>query len=358
MDASKAAQASLTSADNASAIEVELLQLQLEQAQEELDAAYERLAQGALPGSGRRADAHADTLSVLDTVEVPPHRHLHVDLRNVRLGARRWNHLDVRLLEHHGRPGLAYFSRGANDEPLSVWRPSGNENGREFMIIVPDDDAARSVLTEMGSSDWRTVDGTIELLVQHLRLTQDERSKRWLTVALRLQSALDAQPRRLRHDHVHVQADSAAPGWMCVTFGNVDFEGRALGDVLWHWHPAHDRLNWIAPASGCAVALAGWPVDGDGTLHPALTLPLGHQASMRERRQWWSTLPAREQTLVLALLDALTRWAEHAPPAVARNGAVLQAASVLRRETRRSALRDVLRSSARRVLGRTAPVTR
>jgi hypothetical protein len=354
MSAGTAAQQSLV-AQLTGASEVELLQLQLEQAQEELDAAYERLAQEAKPGSGRGAGAHADTLSVLDTVDAPPHRHLHVDLRNVRIGARRWRSLEVRLLAHHGRPGLAFFSQGSRNEPLAAWRASGDENGREFMLFVPCDHGARTLLTNLGSGDWQTVDGSVDLLVRHLRQVHDERSRHWLSVALRLQSALDTLPPCLRHDGVQMEPDSSAPGWLRVSFVNVDFEGRTLGDLQWRWLAEQERLHWIAPAAGSAVALAQWPVEADGSLKSELPLPVGRTASGQERRRWWSELAERERALVLALFDALANAVRHAPDPAAPASSLLDSASRLRLENRLGKWRLNLRQAARQLLRRRAP---
>jgi hypothetical protein len=337
--------------------DAELRQLQLEQAQEELDAAYERLASEA---SGRWRNAmgsHADALYVLDDVESPPHRHLHVDLRHARLDDRHWDALEVRLLEHHGHPGLAYFAAGGAAEPVSAWQASGHENGREFMLIVPSDSAGQSLLTNLGSSDWRAVRGTVELLVQHLRLAKDDRAARWLLIALRLQSQLEAIPPRLRFDAAQVEADPAEGGWLRTRFGNVEFGGRLLGDVRLRWHPARDELRWLAPTRDAAIPLANWPLDSAGALQAELALPLGRQVAAAQRRRWWAGLSASDRMLVLEVLKALP-GALRQLPAGLPEAVVVRAASRLHRDTRRSWLRWRLGMAARRLLRRDAALTR
>lgn len=336
---------------------VELQQLQLEQAQEELDAAYEQLAEST-SGRWRHVTAvHADAMNVLDTVESPPHKHLHVDLRHARLNDRHWDELEVRLLEHQGRPGLAFFSLGGSPGTVSAWRASGHENGREFMLIVPSDDAGQSLLTKLGSSDWRAVLGTTELLVQHLRQASDDRSARWLLVALRLQSQLDAMPPRLRYDSARVEADPVEAGWLRPCFGNVEFGGRLLGDVQMRWHPARADLRWLAPARDAAIPLANWPLDDEGAPHAELALPLGRQASAAAKRHWWAALPASNRLLVLGLLEALPGAVQHMPAGLSE-APVLQAAIDLHRHTRRSWLRWRLTMAAWRVLRRGAAATK
>jgi hypothetical protein len=333
--------------------DIELLQLQLEQAQEELDAAYQRLADGASRQSRDATEARLETLRVLDVVESPPHRHLHVELRDARVYDRQWDALEVRLLEHHGRPGLAFFASGGTGDAVSAWRASGNENGREFMLIVPSDDAGRSVLTSLGSSDWRAVRGTVELLIQQLRKAKDGRAARWLLVALRLQCQMDAMPPRLRYDTAGIELDPVDEGWLRPSFGNVDFGGRALGDVMLRWHPEHHRLQWLAPSSDAAIPLASWPLDSEGALRAELMLPLGRQASASEQRGWWARLPASERMLILGLLDALPGALRNLPVGMSE-AATLRAAKALHRDARRNWLRCRLRMAAWRVLRRSA----
>ena len=72
------------------------------------------------------------------------------------------------------------------------WQPSGREQSREFMLLVPQDDKGRGMLTRLGSADWRMVSGTVEALSLHLRRTQGEVAARWSTVAGRLLADLRA----------------------------------------------------------------------------------------------------------------------------------------------------------------------
>jgi hypothetical protein len=336
--------------------DVELLQLQLEQAQEELDAAYARLSDGASKSWHDTLGPRADALHVLDAVESPPHRHLHVDLRHARVDDRYWDALEVRLLEHHGRPGLAFFASGGTADAVSAWHASGNENGREFMLIVPGDEAGRSLLASLGSSDWRAVRGTAEVLVQQLRRAKDPRAASWLRVALRLQAQLDAIPPRLRYDTARVDVDPVDAGWLRLAFGNVEFGGRFMGEVQLRWQPVRDQLCWLAPSSDAAVPLSDWPVDRDGALRAELPLPLGRQASPSERRRWWVMLPANERTLVLGLLEALPGALRQIPAGLSE-ATLLQAATTLHRDTRRSWLTWRLRTAAWRLVRRGVAMT-
>lgn len=335
----------------------DLLRLQLEQAQEELDSAYDRLAQS---GASRHPaiSAHAKAMRVLEAVDSPPHRHLHVDLRQVQLGARHWPSLEVRLLEHRGHPGLGFFAAGSDPEVVSVWQTSGDENGRSFMLIIPSDDAGRLLLARLGTSDWRTVRGTVDVLVHHLRHAESSSAASWLVVASRLQSQLDVMAPRLRYDKAQVHADPSNPGWLQVSFAEVDYGGRSLGDVHWLWQPTRGELRWMAPASGIAAPLGSWPAVGDGTLQPELVLPSTKRMNAVATRNWWAALSDHERQLVLGLLDALLgavrQLAPEAASGVPPASGIAQAAEALHRDARRALLQLRLRSTARRLVRRGA----
>jgi hypothetical protein len=332
---------------------IELLQLQLNQAQEELDTVYGRLSSSSSAATETVVDARADSMRMLDSVETAPHRHLHVGLQNLRIGSRRWPALEVRLLEHHGRPGLALFATGGSPEVVSAWRTSGQENGREYMLIVPSDDAGRWVLAGLGTSDWRTVSGCISSLMNELRRTEGDLAARWSGVASRLQAQIDLMAPRFRYDAVDARPDAEDPSWLGVHFGEASFGTRSLGTVSLRWHPANDDLRWLAPEGGAVVPLASWPADEDGLLRRELSLPLGRVAPSGVKREWWSRLPAGDCELILSVLDALPAAVQRMPEdRPADDGALLRAAVTLQRDARRSLLGLRLRGVARRLLQR------
>jgi phage shock protein A len=336
---------------DASQQEVELLRLQLHQAQDELDAAYERLSSASSATPDSVVDAHAESMRLLDSSEVSPHRHLHVGLQNLRIGSRRWPSLELRLLDHHGRPGLALFATGGNPEVVSAWRTSGQENGREYMLIVPDDDAGRWLLAGLGTSDWRTVSGCAAVLVSQLQRTEGDLAARWSTVASRLQAQIDQMVPRFRYDAADAQVESPDLDSLSIRFADASFGTRSLGAVTLRWRPASGDLRWLAQEGAAVVPLASWPADEEGLLRHELPLPVGRLVPAGAKREWWSRLPASDRELMLGVLDALPAAAQHLPETEdGAQAATLRAAVALQRDARRILLGLRLRGVARRLL--------
>jgi phage shock protein A len=340
---------------DASEQEVELLQLQLHQAQDELDAAYERLSRApssAMPDT--TVDAHAESMRMLDSSEASPHRHLHVGLQNLRIGSRRWPSLELRLLEHHGRPGIALFATGGSPEVVSAWRTSGQENGRDYMLIVPTDDAGRWLLEGLGTSDWRTVSGCASVLVRHLRRTEGDLAERWSIVASRLQAQIDLMAPRFRYDEVNAQPEPPDLGCLSIRFAEASFGTRSLGAVSLRWRPASSDLRWLAHEGDANVPLASWPADEEGLLRRELLLPVGRLVPAGAKREWWSRMPASDRELMLGVLDALPAAAQHLreiqPTDDGAQATTLRAAVALQRDARRILLGLRLRGAARRLL--------
>ena len=275
--------------------ENQLLSLQLEQAQEELDLAYERQAR-------RSSVVDVDALRILDIVEKPPHRHLHADLRRVRAGSRSWHSLEIRLVEHGGRPGVVFFGTGQTPEPIYAWTANGREQTRDFMLLVPQDDAGRERLLTLGTSDWRLVCGSVEAIATHLELAIDESPTFWLCVARRLQADLRALAPRFRYDGCSAQLQTN--GTCLLAFDEASYRDRLLGQVQLCWQPALGSLAIVAPQSDSSLPLSNWPVNESGVVED-FVLPHADTTSADARRDWWAALATMDQEVILALIEAM-----------------------------------------------------
>lgn len=324
--------------------DAELAALQLEQAQEELVAMHGRSVRAAAGVPAVLADA----MRILDTVDRPPHRHLHVDLRRARVGARRWHGLEVRIVEHHGRPGLAVFGTGQAPEPIAAWQPSGREQQREYMLFVPSDEAGRRNLATLGASDWQLVVGVVDLLVLQLRRTEGDIGKRWLDVARRLQADLRGLEARLRYDGCTSTPAEGAGSARLVEFSESFFGAQALGHVRLRWDPAQAELAWLAPDGDAPVPLAMWPADATAAMAPAFPIPTGPGGPVPARRAWWGTQPPQNRALLLAVLEALPGAMQRDPATTA----LTAAAQELHADARDCVRRAGWRTLARRVISR------
>jgi hypothetical protein len=336
--------------------ESELLLLQLHQVQEELESYYLQLkeAEASAPiALGPNANRlRVDQLHETQRSDDPPHRHLQLRIEGVSALGATWPALDLRLVEHLGRPGLVVFTDAAGRRPLSAWRTSGRENEREFMLMVPSDSQGLRLLQPMGSADWELVMGLAARLQRHLQ--QVPGSGPWLTVATRLRRQLADLPPRLRYDRLDVQRANGDSQALEVRFGAATFGALHLGDLVLSWDPSHGSLLWQAPADVLQVPLSSWPVTGDGQLLPTLALPLGQSQPSAAKRAFWASLSETDRDLVLAVLDALpaaaARAADSARPSPAGRDDLARMAAAWHKEARRGLSSLRVRRVARRLL--------
>jgi hypothetical protein len=329
--------------------ENELLLLQLHQVQEELERYYlASKAEEQMAGLGL-SRLQVEHIRSEPGSDEPPHRHLRLRLEGVSASGGRWSTLDARLVEHVGRPGLALFADGTGRKPLSAWQVGGHENGREFMLLVPSDAHGARLLQPMGSADWRLVTGLAELAQHHVQTLPI--SGPWRTVAARLCRQLVDLPARLRYDALSTAPTGPQSATFEVRIGEATFGTRALGEIVLRWDAQGERLHWQAPNDVMRLPLASWPVEPDGALAPALSLPLGSKHPFAAKRAFWSALGPLDRDLVLGVLDALRGAARQIPSTAMHD--LARCAAGWRWEARRLLLLLRGRALARRLLGRT-----
>ncbi|MBK1688174.1 hypothetical protein EV684_10699 [Rubrivivax gelatinosus] len=275
-----------------------------------------------------------DTVRIGQATGVAPHLGLNLLLSGVRLGAGTAADVSLRLVEHHARPGLALFDTADGHRPLARWEPDGEEGGRAFVLLVPEDGASSQRLAHMGSSDW----GRLLLYVGAVEqaLHQSAVSGRWPAVATALRGLLEATPRRWRYDAVC--ATPLQSGGLRVRFANVVWGPRHWPhvDIEWVDVLARPTEAWMSTPAG---AREGRPVlgavtpDADGG--PALLrVPLQqtHPAA-------WQRLGPQDRHTLMAILDAL--------PAVGDAGAPDPTRAVSAAQAARSMLAQALRHDRR-----------
>ena len=299
----------------------------------------ERAYRPGAPGPGLKLSAEGVRLT--GRVDAGDHRHLDFSLSRLVVGERTLVNLHFRLLEHHGRPGLALFATGKGQQVLGQWEAHGREAGQEFMLLVPSDARGQALLQRMGTSDWRLVCTLSQLASLELSAGHAELPAGWRTVASRLGRQLSALPPRLRYNGVTVRsAGGAATGAVDIAFVEPLFGASPLGALKLRWWPSADasgtRLQALAPGDGDEVALASWPAAAGGLLQAEYEFPLGAAWS----RVQWTALPPWDRELLLALLDALPGIAPQTtqdalPPGFSPES-LAQAAARLNASTRRA----------------------
>jgi hypothetical protein len=253
-------------------------------------------------------------------VDHGPHRHIDAHLHGLRSPAQGPQQQLVRLVCHHGRAGLALFGHLGKTTPLRAWTPNIQEGHRSGLLLVPGDPQGDACLEQLGTSDWLTVLGLVQLLEGELARSAMAGATGWRVIASRLLMQLREVPLRLRFDSVQVEltAPAGAPLALVVHFAAPLHDSETFSTISlrwqpearWHDDPAQAPLQWLLPAgAGEVPGLANWPVDALGLPLPWLALPVGPGLPAKAQRAAWDAFWPRERSLMLAVLDALPHCA-------------------------------------------------
>jgi hypothetical protein len=251
-----------------------------------------------------------DALSLTATNDLAPHRHLELEATNLLLdGGRLIPRLRFRLVEHCGRPGLAILATGDHCEALSAWEPNGDEDGRPFVLLVPEDKEGQRRLQRLGTTDWRSVLQLAHQARRPLKHSAWAVGPAWHDIAARLCRQLAELPARLRYDSLDVIA--VEQDVLELVFAHAQFGELPIGTLRlrWRFEGRTRELRWLRPDDQ-GLPLAQWPIDDSGRAAESWSLPVGSSFGAASRRKAWAALGAAQCSLLLAILDAL--------PAVAR----------------------------------------
>lgn len=340
------------------------LLLQLHEVQEELEDEHRRL--GPRPAAGSSHQGLSGSAHLLDMHEHGVHRHLQYLIKLPCAADDGVAKLHVRLLDHVGRPGLGLLAKRSGELPLSAWQATGQEEGREFMLLVPTDEQGQALLRSLGRSDWQRVNDVARLILDQVCKDGWAFGSHWQATAARLCRQLADLPPRWRCDELVVsRPEGGAAAELDVVFGGVSYANRGFDAVRLRWRLAEGAadgpsLRWLRPDIAGDLPLGGWPTDERGDLAPAMALPVGSDGSVRVKRQRWAAMTAADRDLVLALLEALPAAADRAPAEALPPGitpaSLRREASSLQEESRRLVTALKLRGVARRLLRRDSPV--
>jgi hypothetical protein len=207
-------------------------------------ASFYQGASGCCIEQVRLADAH----------EQPPHNHLNVDLTNLRNGNACWESLRVRIVEHHGRPGLAIFKAPDGISPLKNWVCSGKEEGSPFMLIVPGDTNGDQLLNEACGMDFCFLQFLVAALENELNkscaainapIINRSELQVWLMRARSLRQKIDnAGGSFLRHGQpqVHLVSQPGSTKDVLIDLPDCYFDGRFFPVISFNWKSDADIL--------------------------------------------------------------------------------------------------------------------
>lgn len=302
----------------------EVLLLHLHCLQKEMEGYF--LESQKLRRKARRLEA-TGPLRALDVQEIergqiceePPYRHVDFQLRSVFQNHQRLAVLDLRVVEHHGVPGLVVFDTlESGSPPLSCWVASGQENGRSFMLLHPQHKTARALFAELTTSDWLLLNDAVALAHMALRDQTHGRgvSPRWKLVCLRLREQFARFSRMLRYDRASIinLTREARKAHLDIELHNVTFGQRAYPNLRLRWSLGRGQgvrggpatsLTFVAPEADGLPPFSSWPITEEGAYEREVTLHFGKGCSRSSRNAQWNALDREDRDFVAALVDGL-----------------------------------------------------
>jgi predicted nucleic acid-binding Zn-ribbon protein len=233
-----------------------------------------------------------------------PYRELTFALRGVRFGESTPRQGQVRLVEHHGRPGVAVFGAADGTNLLSSWRETGREGDRLYMLIIPGDPSSIALLEALDTPDWLTLlalGNRFEAVLQEAPAPQ---RATWLPLAQRLRQQLEGVPARLRTAGVRIEKARDDNGDVELVLEHVSWASYRLPRVELVWSTASGRVALRTGRDG-RPPLASWPDVNDQPLE-TMSLPVGPDRGLAGSAPW-SVLPEIDRRFVAALLGAMPR---------------------------------------------------
>jgi len=242
-----------------------------------------------------------------------PHREITWHARQIEVLGRTVPSAELRLVEHHGRPGLVVMGANGGAGLLRHWQETGREEDRPYMLLVPSDPGSAAALEALDSADWLALLAAIARIEAELAQSHPKLRPTWGPLAQRLAAQLRALPPRWRHGGVQVTEDQhgADPAWR-VDIADVHFGHRHLARLSLHWQPegAAAGLALICPDAGLEPLLV-WPDDERGDVPEHLWLPIGGHAADTTA---WRALPLDDRRFALEAARALPRLLANLQP--------------------------------------------
>jgi len=242
-----------------------------------------------------------------------PHREITWHMRAVDVLGRVVPSAEVRLVEHHGRPGLVIMAPRTDTPLLHGWQETGREDNRPYMLLVPGDPSGTAKLDALDSADWLVLLAISERIESELAQGSAKLQSTWGSLSRRLSAQLRELPARWRHGDVRVVEEHHGAGmaWQ-LSIADVHFGQRYLARMTMLWQPegAGAGLALICTGEG-AEPLLVWPDDERGDVPEQLWLPFGRHAKSNLA---WRALPMEDRRFALEAARALPQVLSRAAP--------------------------------------------
>jgi hypothetical protein len=300
--------------------ENDLLLLHLHQVQEELEHVFLencRLERERLNGcfNGAR-HLQLERLRLGHCHDRAPHRHLDFTLDKVHIGDRKLSSVRLRMVEHHGRPGMVVFqNKEKNQFPIEYWEPNGEENGVPYMLIVPQDDRGKKILEAFPSSDLLLIRESAQILTAELNASAQKGSaslkRNWSGISRRFVEVMDEITAKLHSDDVEISSHENA---LKFVLRNAWTRTKGLMPSL--------EFSWIENSIEISISPgADFPLTNFSNdlldTENKLVIDLSTRGNSRDQRKFWRGLTNSDrqwiQLLVAELPIFITKLPEKSP---------------------------------------------
>jgi len=243
-----------------------------------------------------------------------PYRSWDITFHQVALLGRRWAQLDLRLVEHHGNAGILIFEGPGPSPALHRWSPNGEESGRRFLLVVPQDHTSQTLLASVPASDLVFLhDAASKLLQQVATLeTTDIHSLFWLQVAKRLLQHFHEIPNRIYYDSVKTTILPDSHGHSILRFELIHayHAGRLFDFLPVQWDVSPSKIH-IESAMGKPVPLLAWPINETREPAPEIVLDLANDSPDSPARLQWAKWLNHDRQLVSFIIQEFPNLVYH-----------------------------------------------
>jgi DNA repair exonuclease SbcCD ATPase subunit len=235
--------------------------------------------------------------------EQGPHRYCNLTLGGVDLFERRWDRMDLRLVEHHGNAGLMVFKPLSGGSPFYSWKQDGEEGGRPFQLIIPSNSASKKWLVAAPASDLVLAQECAAFLVSDLAINGVPPGSQldWLDVAKRLLNQILDIPERFRYDSVKILSVKLHGNPITIDFEirNAYYRQELLGDI---------RFSCDYFKTGSSKFRI---TTLDDFYNTELVYDFTKATTIEQKRAPWQKLSVRERDIALEILKEMPNFIWH-----------------------------------------------
>lgn len=254
----------------------------------------------------------AESVFMDNPVLNPPHLHVNFVLSGVKLCGEQLGELHARMVDHHGRPGLLIFHDTIPGKLLVNRRVDGQEEGRTFTLVVPEDPQGSIFLTSCSALEFLMFRGAAEILSSHLAsesAADRAHLSHWRHVAKHFLSLLSAAKSNHFKCDLHEWTVASDSGTVSSRLSRSSCAGCYVPEMSVTITNA--ALIFGIPPGQVPLPMAAWPRTESGA--PALQAELTINTPRNGKSPWWLEAPRTDRLVLHELLGFLSReWQQGA----------------------------------------------